>query len=134
MQAAATRQRAEQLAATLPPLLVAAEQVAATVAQVVHGRRQSAKSERIFVREHDREAAQSIWLWRDDSPSMHYASGGAPCDKVERATVLLLATAALLLRAGEFAGLLGPRQDTYDRSRYAQPVRRGPSTESRRRF
>ncbi len=133
MQTAATRQRAEQLAATLPPLLVSAERVAATVAQGVHGRRrvgvgetfwqfrqyqpgdpaikidwrQSAKSERIFVREHEWEAAQSIWLWRDDSPSMHYASGGAPCEKSERATVLLLATTALLLRAGEFVALLG---------------------------
>ena len=133
MQAAATRQRAEQLAATLPPLLVAADRIAATVAQGVHGRRrvgvgetfwqfrqyqpgdpaskidwrQSAKSERVFVREHEWEAAQSVWLWRDESPSMRYASSMAPCDKVERATVLLLATAALLVRAGEFTALLG---------------------------
>ena len=34
-----TQQRAEWLAATLPPLLVRAERVAATVAQGVHGRR-----------------------------------------------------------------------------------------------
>lgn len=133
MEATATRQRAEQLAATLPPLLVAAERVAATVAQGVHGRRrvgvgetfwqfrqyqtgdpatkidwrQSAKSERIFVREHEWEAAQSVWLWRDHSPSMRYASSGAPCDKEERATVLLLAAAALLVRAGEFVAMLG---------------------------
>ncbi len=131
--AAATRQRAEQLAATLPPLLVAADRVAATVAQGVHGRRrvgvgetfwqfrqyqpgdpaskidwrQSAKSERVFVREHEWEAAQSVWLWRDGSPSMRYASDTAPCGKLERATVLLLAAAALLVRAGEFVGLLG---------------------------
>ena len=32
-------QRAEELASTLPPLLVAAERVASTVAQGVHGRR-----------------------------------------------------------------------------------------------
>ena len=133
MQGTAIRQRAEQLAATLPPLLVAAERVAATVAQGVHGRRrvgvgetfwqfrqyqtgdpaskidwrQSAKSDRIFVREHEWEAAQSIWLWRDQSPSMCYASTWAPCEKLERATVLLLAMAALLVRAGEFVALLG---------------------------
>ena len=35
----ARRQQAEQLAATLPSLLVAAERVAAIVAQGVHGRR-----------------------------------------------------------------------------------------------
>lgn len=162
MQAAASRQRAEQLAATLPPLLVAAERVAATVAQGVHGRRrvgvgetfwqfrqyqpgdpattidwrQSAKSERIFVREREWEAAQSIWLWRDNSPSMHYASGGAPCDKAERATVLLLATAALLLRAGEFVGLLGlDRTPTTGRgtlNRFATALQQKADDESER--
>ena len=35
----ASRQRAEQLAATLPPLMVAAERVASIIAQGVHGRR-----------------------------------------------------------------------------------------------
>src|SRR5437762_10149876 len=81
----------EQLAATLPPLLVAAQRVASTVAQGVHGRRrvgqgetfwqfrqyapgdaarsidwrQSAKTDRMFVRETEWEAAQSVWLWRD---------------------------------------------------------------------
>src|SRR3546814_6131026 len=80
------RHRAEQLAATLPPLLVAAERVAATVAQGVHGRRrvgqgetfwqyrhydfgdqpqsidwrQSAKSDMVFVRQMEWEAAQSV--------------------------------------------------------------------------
>ena len=38
------RQRAEQLAATLPPLMVDAERVASTVAQGVHGRRLPAAS------------------------------------------------------------------------------------------
>ncbi|HIP80173.1 MAG TPA: DUF58 domain-containing protein, partial [Kiloniellaceae bacterium] len=39
------RHRAEQLAATLPPLLVAAERVASTVAQGVHGRRRVGQGE-----------------------------------------------------------------------------------------
>lgn len=133
MRSAASRQHAERLAAALPPLLVAAERIAATVAQGVHGRRrvgggdafwqfrryrpgdpasridwrQSAKSERVFVREHEWEAAQSVWLWRDDSPSMRYASDMAPHDKAERATVLLLAIAVLLVRAGELVAPLG---------------------------
>jgi uncharacterized protein (DUF58 family) len=133
MHGTVIRQRAEQLAATLPPLLVAAERVAATVAQGVHGRRrvgvgetfwqfrryqpgdtasridwrQSAKSQRIFVREHEWEAAQSVWLWRDASPSMRYASDPAGSDKLQRANLLLLAIAALLVRGGEFVGLLG---------------------------
>ena len=127
------RQRAEQLAAPLPPLLVAAERVAMTVAQGVHGRRRvgagetfwqfrryesgdpasaidwrrSAKTERLYVRQTEWEAVQSVWLWRDSSPSMHYASAGAEISKVDRATLLALAVAVLLTRAGEHVALLG---------------------------
>jgi uncharacterized protein (DUF58 family) len=125
--------RAEQLSATLPPLLVAAEQVASVVAQGVHGRRrvgigetfwqyrqyqqgddaaridwrQSARSMRLFIRENEWEAAQSVWLWRDTTPSMQYQSDWASTTKLERANVLLLALAALLLRGEERVGLLG---------------------------
>ena len=42
---AALRGRAEQAAAVLPPLLVAAERVAVTVAQGVHGRRRVGQGE-----------------------------------------------------------------------------------------
>ena len=130
--------RAEQLAATLPALLVAAERVAATVVQGVHGRRrvgsgetfwqyrryqggdsataidwrQSAKSQKTFVRENEWEAAQSVWLWRDGSASMDYQSvgvgaGTASERKQDRADLLLLALASLLLRGGEHVGLYG---------------------------
>src|ERR1044071_6317373 len=132
--AAATLQhRAEQIAGRLPPLLVAAERVAATVAQGVHGRRrvgqgetfwqfrqyepgdsaqridwrESAKSQRLYVRETEWEAAQSVWLWRDASPSMDYASSGALPTKRSRADLLLVALAALLVRGGERASMLG---------------------------
>ena len=130
--------RAEQLAATLPALLVAAERVAATVVQGVHGRRrvgsgetfwqyrryqggdsataidwrQSAKSQKTFVRENEWEAAQSVWLWRDGSASMDYQSAGVGAGtaserKQDRADLLLLALASLLLRGGEHVGLYG---------------------------
>ena len=127
------RQRAEQLAATLPPLLVAAERVAATVVQGVHGRRrvgqgetfwqyrhyevgdppqtidwrQSAKTDHIFTRQMEWEAAQSVWLWRDTSPSMDWRSHESLPSKRERADLLSLALAALLVRGGERVGLLG---------------------------
>ncbi len=127
------RRRAEQLAATLPPLLVAAERVAATVVQGVHGRRQvgqgetfwqfrhyetgdtpqlidwrqSAKSDRVFVRELEWEAAQSVWIWRDVSPSMAWHSGGELPEKRERADLRALALSVLLLAAGERVALLG---------------------------
>ncbi len=132
------RDRAEQVAAALPPLLVAAERVAMTVAQGVHGRRRvgqgetfwqfrqyqpgdaasridwrkSAKSERLYVRETEWEAAQSVWLWRDGSSSMDYTSAGYIAGarwptKRNRAELILVALASLLVRGGERLTLLG---------------------------
>ena len=128
-----TARRAEALGARLPPLQVAAERVAATVAQGVHGRRrvgqgdsfwqyrpfslgddaaridwrQSARSDRHYVRETEWEAAQTVCVWRDGSPSMRWRSSAGPVDKIERAELLLLALAALLLRGGERVRLIG---------------------------
>ena len=125
--------RAEELAAQLPPLMVAAERVAATVSQGVHGRRrvgqgesfwqfrryqpgdstlridwrQSAKSQRVYIRQTEWEAAQSVWLWSDASPSMRYRSIATLPAKAERADLLLLALAALLTRGGERVAVLG---------------------------
>jgi uncharacterized protein (DUF58 family) len=131
--AQASRQRAEQLASVLPPLLVEAERVASTIVQGVHGRRrvgqgeafwqfrryqpgdptsridwrQSARGQAVFVRENEWEAAQSVWLWRDGSASMNYRSSRELPEKRQRADLLLLAAAALLLRGGERIALLG---------------------------
>jgi uncharacterized protein (DUF58 family) len=130
----ATARRAEALGAMLPPLMVAAERVAATVAQGVHGRRrvgqgdsfwqfrpyvhgdalgridwrQSARGDRAFVRETEWEAAQTVLLWRDASASMRWRSAAASTEKLARADLLLLALAALLLRGGERVRLLAP--------------------------
>ena len=137
--ASAEARRAEALGARLPPLLVAAERVAATVAQGVHGRRrvgqgdsfwqfrrfvagdpiaridwrQSAKSGRPvpdgwFIRETEWEAAQTVCLWRDASSSMRWRSRGAAMEKRERAGLLLLALASLLLRGGERVTMIQP--------------------------
>ncbi len=125
--------RSQNLAARLPPLLIAAERVASTVAQGVHGRRRtglgeafwqfrgyepgdppqridwrrSARSDRVFIRQTEWEAAQTAWLWRDGSPSMRYRSSPDLPEKRERAELLVLALASLLLRAGERVALLG---------------------------
>ena len=137
--AAAEARRAEALAARLPPLLVAAERIAATVAQGVHGRRRigagdsfwqfrpyapgdpvaridwrgAAKSGRPapqgwFVRETEWEAAETVFLWCDASPSMRWRSELAGSQKQTRAQLLALALAALLLRGGELVALLAP--------------------------
>lgn len=130
---ASIRQRAEEAAARLPALLVAAERVAATVAQGVHGRRrvgqgetfwqfrqyqpgdpisridwrQTAKREQVYIRENEWAAAQSVWLWLDQSASMHYRSDVSLPEKHHRAAILTLALSSLLVSGGERLALLG---------------------------
>lgn len=127
------RQRAEETAARLPALLVAADRVAATVAQGVHGRRrvgqgetfwqfrqyqqgdplsridwrQTAKRDQTYIRENEWAAAQSVWLWLDRSASMSYRSSDAVPHKADRAALLTLALSSLLVRGGERLALLG---------------------------
>ena len=131
--------RAEALGSRLPPLLVAARRVAATVAQGVHGRRrvgqgdsfwqfrpyasgdpvnridwrQSARSGREppegwLVRQTEWDAAQTVYLWRDGSASMNWRSRPMVSDKRDRASLLLLALASLLLRGGERVAVIRP--------------------------
>jgi len=131
--AGALRRSAEEAAARVPDLMVAAERIAATVIQGLHGRRrvgqgdtfwqfrqyqpgdsaqaidwrQTAKSRGAFVRENEWEAAQSVWIWCDRSASMQFGSEGVSPDKQARAAVLALALSLLLIRGGEQVALLG---------------------------
>jgi uncharacterized protein (DUF58 family) len=131
--AALTVPWAEQLGATLPPLLVEAQRVAATVMTGVHGRRragpgeafwqfrpyvsgdqaaridwrQSAKSDRVFVRETEWESAQTVALWCAGGPGMEWRSSKEVPAKALRAQLLLLALSSLLLRGGERVRLFG---------------------------
>jgi uncharacterized protein (DUF58 family) len=133
MAGPALRHRAEAASLALPPLLIAAERVAAAVAQGTHGRRrtgqgetfwqfrryqpsdplgridwrETGKSQHVYVRETEWEAAQSVYLWRDGSASMDYASDGDLPTKRARADLLTLALAALLVRGGERVTLMG---------------------------
>jgi uncharacterized protein (DUF58 family) len=123
---------AHALADVLPDLLLDADRIAATVAHGIHGRRRagpgetfwqfrqyaaqdsaqlidwrrSASSDHLFVREREWEAAHTLWLWPDLSPSMNFRHLGT-VTKRDRAVVLMLATAELLVRSGERVGLLG---------------------------
>lgn len=125
--------RAEALAGALPPLVVHADRVASTVLQGVHGRRrsgqgdafwqfrpflpgdsmaridwrQSAKSDRLFLRETEWEAAQTVVLWSDASRSMEHRFSRTRPTKRERAELLLAALASLVLRGGERVRLIG---------------------------
>jgi uncharacterized protein (DUF58 family) len=69
--------------------------------------RQSARSRNLFVRETEWEAAASVWLWRDASPSMQYASLRDIDTKAVRAELITLAVASLLSDAGERVAVLG---------------------------
>lgn len=126
------RARAETLGQSLPPLLAEAEHLAATVILGDHGRRRagmgdefwqyraahagdtarmidwrrSARSDATFVREREWQAAQSVTLWVDDARSMGFSDGKRP-PKADRARLLALALAVLLLRGGERVGLSG---------------------------
>lgn len=127
------RAEAETLGQRLPSLMVEADRVAATVVQGVHGRRrtgqgdsfwqyrpyqagdaatdvdwrQSARSRQLFVREQEWEAAESVWIWCDLSRSMAWRSDRTAPLKWERAVLLGLALAAMLVRGGERVALLG---------------------------
>jgi uncharacterized protein (DUF58 family) len=130
-QFSALQHEADGLSAGLPPLMVEADHLAASVSLGVHGRRragmgetfwqfrryaspdsssaidwrQSAKSQHIYVREREWEAAQTVWFWRDASANMSFKSGAV--SKRARADLLLLALASLLVRGGERVGFAG---------------------------
>jgi uncharacterized protein (DUF58 family) len=127
------RRDAERISGTLPPLLVEAQRLAASLVAGVHGRRRagigetfwqyrnahagdpysaidwrrSARSDRLYVREMEWEAAETVMVWCDRSHSMDFRSDFAPRSKADRAALLTLALGVLLHRGGERYGLLG---------------------------
>ena len=127
------RSRAEALGQTLPPLLAEAEMLASTVMMGEHGRRRaglgdefwqyrpahqgdsarmidwrrSARSDAHFVREREWQAAQSVTIWVDPAKSMSFTGDRSRAPKADRARLLGLALAVLLLRGGERVGLAG---------------------------
>jgi uncharacterized protein (DUF58 family) len=122
-----------ELARRFPGLCANAKEAAASVMHGVHGRRRagtgenfwqfrpfvageaasridwrrSAKDDRLYVREREWEAAHTLYIWIDRSASMWFASGLALQPKIDRALILGLALADLLVRGGERVGLLG---------------------------
>ncbi|MCZ4352112.1 DUF58 domain-containing protein [Roseovarius aestuarii] len=127
------RSRAEAEAARFPPLLARAEQLAGSVLLGEHGRRRSgmgddfwqyrpvqegdqrrmidwrrsARSDAEFVREREWQIAQSVLLWVDGAASMRFSSNKALPEKADRARLIALAAAVLLIRGGERVGLTG---------------------------
>ena len=129
--------RARMRAALVPDLLIEARRVVNTVIAGWHGRRKrgigenfwqfrpyvegeataridwrrSARDDHTYVRDREWEAAHTVWLWADPSPSMLFKSRGASVSKESRALVLILSLAELLSRGGEriaWPGLTDP--------------------------
>lgn len=121
------RVAADAISLALSPLLISARHVAASVTMGSHGRkragvgdsfwqfrpyskddtpaaidwRQTGKFGTVFVREREWVAAQTAALWCDTSPSMRYRSSSKVPTKAERAAVMMLAMAELLIDGGE---------------------------------
>ena len=132
---------AHAVADVLPELLLEADRISSTIAHGIHGRRRpgpgdtfwqfrqlqaqdsiqlidwrrSASSDQLYVREREWEAAHTIWLWSDMSASMEFKSHLSSITKRDRALVLMLASAELLVRSGERVALLGLTQPTASR-------------------
>ena len=129
-------------AALLPDCLIEARRIANTVITGWHGRRRrgpgenfwqfrpysqgesmtridwrrSARDDHTYVRDMEWEAAHTVWLFADLSPSMHFRSELAPVSKEHRALVILLALAETLLRSGERVGYPGLMEPVSNRN------------------
>ncbi len=139
------------LAASMPRLILEARRVAATVNHGLHGRRRagpgenfwqyrrfisgepasrvdwrrSARDDHLYVRELEWEAAHTVWIWPDRSPSMNFASPLVRDSKLFRALVIALALAEVLVEAGERVGIPGLTRPTGSRNvvdRMAQAI------------
>jgi uncharacterized protein (DUF58 family) len=130
------------LAASLPRLVLEARRIAANVIHGLHGRRRagagesfwqyrhfnsgepsqnvdwrrSARDDHLYVREQEWEAAHTVWLWPDRSPSMAFASRQSRDSKLERALIVTFALAELLVAGGERVGLPGLMNPTSSRN------------------
>src|SRR5512134_1841851 len=124
---------ARSLSATMPRLILEARRIAATVIHGLHGRkragsgenfwqyrrfvsgepaqrvdwRRSARDEHLYVREREWEAAHTVWIWPDRSPSMQFLSNLADDTKLERTLVVAFALAEVLVEGGERIGIPG---------------------------
>lgn len=69
--------------------------------------RQSAKGDAVFVREKEKQNAQTVLLWRSSGAGMDFSSSPSLPTKKHAANVLTLGLAMLLARGHELAGLIG---------------------------
>jgi uncharacterized protein (DUF58 family) len=138
----AGREAAFSLGEEMPRIVLEARRVAGLVSGGLHGKRQagngenfwqfrpfingeparrvdwrrSARDDRLYVREREWQTNHTFWIWMDRSPSMYFSSSLACTSKIERALVLGLALAHVLVLNGERVGLFGHAPATAGRS------------------
>src|SRR6266478_9752269 len=147
------------LAASLPRLVLEARRIAANVIHGLHGRRRagagetfwqyrrfvsgepsqnvdwrrSARDDHLYVRELEWEAAHTVWIWPDRSPSMAFASALVEETKLERTLVVAFALAHVLVEGGERIGIPGLMRPTASRNvieKMAQAIVHDPGERS----
>ena len=134
--------QARSLAESMPRLILEARRIAATVIHGLHGRRRagpgenfwqyrrflsgeparrvdwrrSARDDQLYVREQEWEAAHTVWIWADRSPSMVFTSQLAQESKLDRTLVIGFSLAEILVQAGERVGIPGLMRPTGSRN------------------
>jgi uncharacterized protein (DUF58 family) len=134
--------KGRSLAAGMPRLMLEARRVAATVIHGLHGRRRagsgenfwqyrrfisgepasrvdwrrSARDDHLYVREREWEAAHTVWIWPDRSPSMAFSSPPRRETKLDRTLVVAFALAHIMVEGGERIGIPGLMQPTASRN------------------
>jgi uncharacterized protein (DUF58 family) len=130
------------LASSMPRLILEARRIAATIIHGLHGRRRagsgenfwqyrrfvsgepaqrvdwrrSGRDDHLYVREQEWEAAHTVWIWADRSPSMSFVSSLANEAKLDRALVIAFALAEVLVEGGERIGIPGLTRPTASRN------------------
>ena len=78
--------------------------------------RRSARDDHLYVREQEWEAAHTVWIWPDRSPSMVFASPLVWETKLDRALIIAFALAEILVEGGERVGIPGLLRPTASRN------------------
>jgi uncharacterized protein (DUF58 family) len=130
------RQQAEESASFLPPLMVHAQKAVTSILHGEHAQaksgtgerfwqfrdympedrpqdidwRQSAKTDRIFIRQKELQTTQTALLWCAAGPGMEFRSRADLPTKQTHAQIMSLALGLLLTRAGERISLFGSGQ------------------------
>ena len=127
------RRRAEEATMSAPALLIKAERAAEHIMSGEHAQRktdmgekfwqfreyhesdrpqdidwrQSAKGDGVFIRQRERQNAQSAYIWCDRNAGMDYRSPPALYSKADAASIIAMALSILLTRAGDQVALAG---------------------------